>query len=117
MPQKFQRCASGFASCLDKYLPVLKNKCIPLLYILGAIMEASILDLRYRMRDGVKALDKREKVRIFHRGKLKGEILPAQSTHSVKTVDHPFFGSLRDENSESASAIVAKMRRRRCNAL
>jgi hypothetical protein len=79
-------------------------------------MDASILDLRYRMREVIKALDKREKVRILYRGKLKGEILPAASAHSGKTVSHPFFGSLHENNAESASLIVSQMRRRRFDA-
>ena len=79
-------------------------------------MEASILDLRYRMRDVVKALDKREKVRILYHGKVKGEIHPVGSTSLSKTVNHPLFGSLKNEMDNPAE-VVAKLRRRRLNAL
>ena len=78
-------------------------------------MEASILDLRYRMRDVVKALDKREKVRILYHGKVKGEIIPFK-TAKVTSTDHPLFGSLKGDK-ESSSALVAKMRRSRIDAL
>jgi hypothetical protein len=79
-------------------------------------MEASILDLRYRMRDVVKALDKREKVRILYHGKIKGEIIPFKTAKVTKSTDHPLFGSLKDDK-ESPSALVAEMRRRRIDAL
>jgi hypothetical protein len=34
-------------------------------------MEASVLDLRYRMDEVLKALDRREKVIILYHGKVK----------------------------------------------
>jgi hypothetical protein len=79
-------------------------------------MDASILDLRYRMRDVVKALDKREKVRILYHGKVKGEIHPAGTASLSKTADHPLFGSLKNER-DNPTEVVAKIRRRRLSAL
>ncbi len=79
-------------------------------------MEASILDLRYRMHDVIKALDKREKVRILYHGKIKGEIIPSKNRKGMKSIDHPLFGSLK-KDTVNPSALVAAMRRRRTDAL
>ena len=55
-------------------------------------MKASVVDLRYKMNDVLKALDRKEEVTILHRGKVKGKILPV-STNSKKRIRvHPFFG-------------------------
>ena len=56
-------------------------------------MEASIVDLRYRMKDVLKALDRNEEVRILYHGKLKGVIRPSHEAETVKVCDHPLFGS------------------------
>jgi len=60
-------------------------------------MEASIVDLRYKMRDILKALDRNEKVTILYHGKVKGTILPNTSQKKKKVKDHPFFGMFKDE--------------------
>jgi len=39
-------------------------------------MKASVVDLRYKMNDVLKALDRKEEVTILYRGKVKGKILP-----------------------------------------
>jgi hypothetical protein len=77
-------------------------------------MDASILDLRYKMRDVLKALNRHERVRILYHGKLKGEIIPAKSNRSIKTKDHPIFGIFKTDK-ESPEKIVSKMRRSRIN--
>lgn len=61
-------------------------------------MKASIVDLRYRMNDILKALDRNESVEISHYGKIKGTIIPAgtnKKTTSIK--EDEFFGFLRDQ--------------------
>lgn len=57
-------------------------------------MEASVVDLRYKMNDVLKALDRKEKVTIRYHGKIKGIIIPAgDEKKSVRKVkDHPFYG-------------------------
>ena len=77
-------------------------------------MDASILDLRYKMRDVLKALDSQEKVRILYHGKIKGEITPPRTTVPLKTKDHPLFGSCASE-TRKPEEIVFEMRRRRSN--
>ncbi len=60
-------------------------------------MEASIVDLRYKMKDILKALDRNEPVTILYRGKIKGIINPAKKPRSCNIHDHPFFGMLKEE--------------------
>lgn len=58
----------------------------------GLPMEASIVDLRYKMRDILKALDRREKVKILYHGKLRGILLPSETHCSGTVKQHPYFG-------------------------
>jgi len=40
-------------------------------------MRASVVDLRYKMNEVLKALDRREKVTLIYQGKVKGTIDPS----------------------------------------
>lgn len=75
-------------------------------------MEATILDLRYKMHDVLTALNRHEKVSIKYHGKVKGEIVPIGSFNKPKSSTHPLFGMLKNE-TEFPSEIVSKMRRSR----
>ena len=55
-------------------------------------MKASIVDLRYKMNDVLKALDRKEEVTILYRGKVKGRLSPASDKTGKKVQDHCFFG-------------------------
>ena len=79
-------------------------------------MNASVLDLRYKMRDVLKAINRREKVRILYHGKIKGEIVPVKQKNDLKTIEHPLFGMLKGEK-ERPEDTVAKMRRGRYHDL
>ena len=68
-------------------------------------MKASIVDLRYKTKDILKALDRNEKVTILYHGKVKGVIKSACSTSTLKIPDHPFFGM----NSESAETVLQEL--------
>lgn len=61
-------------------------------------MEASILDLRRRMREVMKALERREKVTILHRGRKKGTIIPAEEVpdKARRISEHPAFGMWKE---------------------
>ena len=67
-------------------------------------MKASVVDLRYRMNDVLKALDRNEEVSILYHGKVKGVIKPATKTATKKRmIDHPFCnmgGSSRSVEEE-----------------
>ena len=62
-------------------------------------MRANVVDLRYRMNDVLKALDRREAVSILYHGKVKGVISPALSRTGAKVSDHPFFGMTEETTS------------------
>jgi len=55
-------------------------------------MKASVVDLRYKMKDVLKALDRNEIVTVFYRGRVKGTLLPAKNEKFRQIKDHPFFG-------------------------
>jgi len=55
-------------------------------------MKASIVDLRYKMKDVLKALERKEEVAILYRGIIKGRILPVTGAARKQVKRHPFFG-------------------------
>lgn len=54
-------------------------------------MKATILDLRYRMNDILKAIERNEKVSISYHGKQKGVIVSGTGYSAHKVTEHPFF--------------------------
>jgi len=62
-------------------------------------MKASVVDLRYRMSEILKALDRNEDVSILCRGKLKGVIKAVRKKSERKVSDHPFFDMYKDGGS------------------
>ena len=55
-------------------------------------MKATVVDMRYRMKEVLQALDRRETVDILYHGKLKGTIFPPHSRSKRPMREHPFFG-------------------------
>jgi hypothetical protein len=87
------------------------------LYIYGGkAMEASLVDLRYKMKDILDALDRQERVKITYHGKVKGMIVPTSRDQKGKITDHPFFGMKADEK-KSVSEVMDELRGGRHNAL
>lgn len=64
-------------------------------------MKASVVDLRYKMNDVLKALDRNEKVTLLYRGKIKGVLMPAEPQKGLKMTEHPFFGMRSQETAKS----------------
>ena len=62
-------------------------------------MKASVVDLRYRMNEILKALDRNEDVSILWRGKLKGIIKAVHEKSKLKVSSHPFFNMHEDTGS------------------
>ena len=63
-------------------------------------MEATVVDLRYKMKDVLKALERNEEVSILYHGKVKGTIKPVRSPSSLSVREHPFFNmSPRDRSA------------------
>ena len=65
-------------------------------------MKASIVDLRYRMKDVLKALEGNEEVSILHHGKTKGVITAHHPKGDGPVTEHPFFGMRKDEEGSVA---------------
>ena len=57
-------------------------------------MEASVLDLRKKMREVMSEIDRRERVTLTHRGRRRAVIVPFGETKrgKVKVADLPAFG-------------------------
>lgn len=75
-------------------------------------MEASIVELRYKMKDILQALDRNESVKIFYHGKEKGILHPLHKTNRKKVAESPLFGMFKDEK-KSVNEIMQELRRAR----
>ena len=80
-------------------------------------MEASIVDLRYRMKDVLRAIDRGETVTVTYRGKEKARLVPSSATAGrtpIKVSDQPFVGMWKDrEDMADPVAYVRKLRQPR----
>ena len=72
------------------------------------VMNATIVDLRYKTKEILKALDRNEMVSVSYHGKLKGIIKPVKAESVSSVEEHPFFGSLKVE--ESPLEIMERLR-------
>jgi antitoxin (DNA-binding transcriptional repressor) of toxin-antitoxin stability system len=79
-------------------------------------MDASVVDLRYKTREILKALDRRESVNILYHGKLKATIVPTIAKAKVPLDQHPFFGSAK-KGSPKVAEIMKRLRGGRYRAL
>lgn len=85
-------------------------------------MQATILDLRRRMPEVLRALDRQERVTILYRGKERATLIPSGTTSAKKgrrgASDHPAFGMWADrENLVDVAAHVRTLRQSRVHAL
>ncbi len=71
-------------------------------------MQASIIDLRYKMKDVLKALERNEDVTILYHGAIKGVITNPVRHTDIKVINHPFFDM--DETKESIDASMENLR-------
>jgi len=80
-------------------------------------MEASIVDLRYRMKDVLRAIERGETVTVTYRGKEKAHLVPAIAAAGrtlVNPRDHPACGMWKDrEDMADPVAYVRKLRQPR----
>jgi antitoxin (DNA-binding transcriptional repressor) of toxin-antitoxin stability system len=79
-------------------------------------MQASIVDLRYKMKDILRALERRETVTILYHGKVKGTIVPAARDVEPRVTAHPFFG-MRADDARPVEKVVEELRAGRFRAL
>jgi antitoxin (DNA-binding transcriptional repressor) of toxin-antitoxin stability system len=83
-------------------------------------MKASIVDLRYRMKDVLRAIDRGETVTVLYRGKEKAKLVPIDSRPEkvAKPSDHPARGMWKDrEDMKDPVAWVRNIRRSRIRDL
>lgn len=77
-------------------------------------MKASIVDLRYRMKDVLKAVDRGETVTVLYRGKEKAKLVPVRPATPEKIRDHPAFGMWKDRKEmRDPAGWVRKLRQGR----
>lgn len=82
-------------------------------------MKASILDLRRRMADVLRALDRNEPVKILYRGRERAILLPTKNGplegRTIK--QHRVFGMWKNhEEIADVAAHVRKLRKARFHA-
>jgi len=70
-------------------------------------MKATVVDLRYKMTEVLKALDRGEKVTLLYHGKVKGTIIPEAKGLGISAVDHPFFGMVKKKTKTVAREMDA----------
>jgi len=78
-------------------------------------MKASVVDLRYRMNEILKAIDRNEEVTILYHGKVKGVIKPKISRGRRRISDHPFFNMY--QSKEEVHEVMADLRGDRYRAI
>jgi hypothetical protein len=78
-------------------------------------MKATVVDLRYKMNDVLKALERNEKVTVLYRGKVKGVLIPSGVKKYMKITEHPFFGMSSQASKKSATDEMADLRGGRYN--
>jgi len=79
-------------------------------------MKASIIDLRYRMKNVLEALSRREEVLVMQRGKVRGRLIPEEGSSSIAVASHPFFGS-RKKAKKSVEQVMQELRKTRNRAI
>ena len=82
-------------------------------------MKASVVDLRYKMREVLKALRKSEKVDILYHGKVAGTIYPALYRKKKQELKrHPFYGMYESRYKHaSVESIMDELRGGRYRAI
>lgn len=72
-------------------------------------MQATIVDLRYRMKQVLAALARGEEVAVvYHREKI-AMIVPLRKKSKKAVLEHPFFGMLKNDE-ESVGRQMDKLR-------
>jgi len=77
-------------------------------------MKATVVDLRYKMNDVLKALARNEKVTVSYRGKVKGILIPYEKQkNKIKISEHPFFGMSSSRTDKSVLDELDTLRKGR----
>jgi hypothetical protein len=62
---------------------------------MGTTVKATVVDLRYRMNDVLKALERSEDVSILYHGRVKGVLTTRRARSTAKVSEHAFFNMRR----------------------
>ena len=77
-------------------------------------MKATTLDLRYRTKDVLKAVERGETVTVLYRGKAKAQIVPLAATKPAALRTGEAFGLWKDrKDMGDVPAYVTKLRKTR----
>jgi len=82
-------------------------------------MKASVLDLRRRMAEVLKALDRNESVKILYRGRERAVLVPVGMTQRKGRLvkEHAAFGMWKDHDQlQDVAAHVRRLRKGRFHA-
>ena len=81
-------------------------------------MKAGVVDLRYRMKDVLKAIDRGETVTVLYRGKEKARLTPVGEEKKGRLISQPAFGMWKDRaDLKDVPAYVRQLRRGRFDDL
>jgi antitoxin (DNA-binding transcriptional repressor) of toxin-antitoxin stability system len=72
-------------------------------------MRASVVDLRYRMKNVLEAINRNEAVTILYHGKEKAVLTPIDRPVDQKVSDHPFF-AMTKEAEETVEETMKRLR-------
>ena len=72
-------------------------------------MQATVVDLRYRMKRVLEALNRSEPVTVLCRGKIRGTIIPAGPARNASARKHQSFGMLA-KDKRSVREIMDELR-------
>ena len=75
-------------------------------------MKTSIVNLRYKMKEVLAALDRKERVEILYHGHPKGIIIPVGQSRTASVKDHPLFGMLKKQK-KSVKQVMNELRGQR----
>lgn len=77
-------------------------------------MHASVVDLRYRMKDVIRALNRNESVTVLYHGKAKGTIHPLSAPTPKPVLGaverHPFFGMTEAAEQPPVETVMEDLR-------
>ncbi|MDT8321001.1 MAG: hypothetical protein RQ826_10800 [Xanthomonadales bacterium] len=73
-------------------------------------MKASIVDLRYKTREILEALERNESVTVLYHGRVRGVIQPAGKKPAPGVAEHAFFG-MHTDRTESVADEMERLRR------
>ena len=72
-------------------------------------MNATIVDLRYKMKEVLRALSQKESVNVFYHGKPAAVILPVtESKKPISVKSHPFFKM--NSSKETVEQVMTRLR-------